>query len=167
MNAEYSYTVESQSEFRDQEEVCSFLTDHWGDVNIASKGKLIDASKITRVIARDSKGRLVGLATFKPDKDGSCELVSIDATIQGVGIGSALLQLVEHAAKEYGCDTIWLITTNNNTHAQSFYEHKGFERVAIHENALALSRQLKPGIPTHDDSGRSIKDEWEYQKTLV
>lgn len=125
MNAAYTFSIESPTEAQDQEEVSSFLEEHWGDVNIASHGKLIDASKLPRVIARDAHGTLVGLATFHPEENNQCELVSIDATLQGIGLGSTLLDRVETAAKQAGCTSLWLITTNNNQQAQSFYEHKG------------------------------------------
>ena len=166
-NRGYTFTIESEPDPQSQDEISAFLTEHWGEPNIVSRGKVTDASSLPRVIARDTDGFLVGLATYHLGENESCELVSIDATIQSIGIGSGLLNRVERIAKEAGCHTIWLITTNNNTAAQEFYTHKGYKRVAIHKNALERSRQLKPGIPTHDENGVPISDEWEYQKNLV
>ena len=50
-------------------------------------------------------------------------------------------------AKENGCKRLWLITTNDNMEALTFYQKRGFSLVAVHVGSLAESRKLKPQIP--------------------
>ena len=82
-------------------EVDRLLQERWGSVMIVSKGKMVDAGLSQRITARDSGGKLIGLATFKVDKENnSCEIVSIDALVFRAGIGSKLLLEVENEAKK-------------------------------------------------------------------
>lgn len=159
------YSVETDNSQRD--DVIKFLEKHWGSVNIVSKGKITDASKLPRIIARDSEGKIVGLATFEPDlKTNSCELVSIDAVIQRKGIGSNLMNRVKEAAKNIGCKKLWLITTNDNIEGAGFYIKNGFRLMAVHLNALDKSRELKPQIPKIGKNGIPLLDEWEFETSL-
>lgn len=149
-------------------EIVSFLSEHWGSKDIVSRGKITDASILPRVTARDKSDKLIGLATYSTDsKSNSCELVSIDSTIQGQGIGSQLLTRVENEAKQAGCRKIWLITTNDNLEASAFYARKGFRLVHVHLDALDESRKLKPSIPKTGNHGIPLQDEWEFEKSLL
>ncbi|MFH1971352.1 MAG: GNAT family N-acetyltransferase [Patescibacteria group bacterium] len=152
---------------KNSEEISKFLLEHWSSESIASKGKITDASKISRVIVRNEKGKIIGLATFLiNEKDKSCELVSIDALIERKGIGSGLIKSVEKAAKENGCSKVWLVTTNDNYEAAIFYIKNGYRLIEIHKDALDISRKLKPQIPTKGKYGIPMQDEWEFEKSL-
>ena len=65
------------------------------------------------------------------------------------------------------CSRIWLVTTNDNEHAQHFYENRGFKRVAVHEGALVESRRLKPEIPVIGLNCIEMRDEIEYELRLA
>jgi N-acetylglutamate synthase-like GNAT family acetyltransferase len=148
-------------------EVSLFLADRWGGVDIVSKGKITDASKVSRVIARDNNNELIGLATYEINPNGkSCELISIDSAVPRQGIGGKMLKMVENAAKQAGCKTIWLVTTNNNNIGQRFYDKMGYSLVATHKGAVEEARKLKPSIPLFDQDGLPITDELEYEKRL-
>jgi GNAT superfamily N-acetyltransferase len=167
MTSKTIFTLEKTPESATNAEVIDFLTEHWGSKEIVSRKKLTNASGLPRVIARDQNRKLIGLATYNVnDKLKSCELVSIDAVIQGQGIGSQLLTNVEIAAKEAGCNKIWLITTNDNPEATAFYVKKGYRLVGVHLNALDKSRELKPLIPKIGNHGIPLQDEWEFEKVL-
>jgi DNA-3-methyladenine glycosylase I len=58
---------------------------------------------------------------------------------------------------------IWLITTNDNYTAVSFYQRRGFRVKTIHKNAIEQSRKLKPGIPVTGIEGVSIRDKIEME----
>ena len=145
----------------------NFLKLHWGSVNIVSKGKITNASLISRVMVKDKKDEILGLATFLINNiDNSCELVSIDATSQGKGIGTLLITKVEEVAKEMKVKKIWLVTTNDNYEAAIFYIKKGYRLVKVHKDALAISRKLKPQIPLKGKHNIFLQDEWEFEKLL-
>ena len=65
-----------------------------------------------------------------------------------------------------GCRRVWLITTNDNLRALRFYQRRGFRLVAVHPNALARSRELKPSIPEIGLDGIPLRDELELELTL-
>jgi chloramphenicol 3-O-phosphotransferase len=67
------------------------------------------------------------------------------------------------ALKERGCRRLWLITTNDNTLAQRFYENRGFAVKAVHKDAIAGSRKLKPELPEKGFAGIPIRDEIELE----
>jgi ribosomal protein S18 acetylase RimI-like enzyme len=153
---------------KEDPEVTALLQERWNGPEVVSKGKLHNAGLLARVIVKDSCGKIMGLATYRIDKtERSCELVTLDSTGQGRGIGSMLLSAVENAAADAGCKRLWLITTNDNLQAASFYQEKGYERVTIHSNAMEKSRKLKPSIPEVGLNGVPITDEWEFEKQLT
>lgn len=108
---------------------------------------------------------LVGFLTYRLD-DTLCEIIPLDSLTGDQGIGSALLQSVEQAAKEKGCHRIWLVTTNDNIHALRFYQRRGYVLAAVHCNALEISRQLKHQIPLIGNEGIPLRDEIEFEKRL-
>jgi ribosomal protein S18 acetylase RimI-like enzyme len=57
---------------------------------------------------------------------------SLDALIQGRGIGRALMCAVRERYSK-----LWLVTTNDNLHAQRFYSRLGLRLVAVHAGAIA------------------------------
>ena len=85
---------------------------------------------------------------------------------ENIGIGSALLDAVKDAAKKQGCKLLWLITSNDNTHALKFYQKYGLKLVAVHRDAIAKSRRLKPEIPLTGKDGIEIRDEIELEMIL-
>jgi len=90
----------------------------------------------------------------------------MNAIIQGRGIGTALLKAVERVAHKLRCKKIWLITTNDNIDAIRFYQQKRFRIVTIHQNAIEVSRRLKPEIPFIGNYGIPIKDEVVLEKII-
>ena len=141
MKSSVTYISEEIPNAANNEEVASFLTEHWGSNNIVSCGKITNASILPRIIARDESGKLVGLATYAIDEvSKSCELVSIDSIFEGRGIGSRLLEQIEMAAKKRYCIKVWLITTNDNLKAAAFYVKHGYRLVDVHLDALDKSR---------------------------
>lgn len=148
--------------------IASFLTRHWGSPFIVSKGKKVNAALLPRIVARDSRGNLIGLATYAVDREhASCELVSIDAIHPNKGTGSLLLRAVEGEARKAGCARLWLITLNDNPEAVAFYVKRGFCLVGVHRNAVEHSRLLKPEIPKTGNHGIPLLDEWEFEKKLI
>ncbi|MCX6705701.1 MAG: hypothetical protein NTV24_01170 [Candidatus Woesebacteria bacterium] len=49
--------TEIRPKLENNKKVKKFLSSHWGSFYIASKGKLTDASKISRVMVKDNLGQ--------------------------------------------------------------------------------------------------------------
>ena len=107
-------------------------------------------------------GDKVGLLTYEI-LDAECEIVTLDSVRPGAGVGSALVQAVNTAARRAGCRRLWLVTTNDNLHALGFYQRRGFAIVAVHRDAVEQARRIKPQIPRVGQRGIPIRDELELE----
>jgi len=144
--------------------VSSLLEELWGSTSIVTRGKIHKTAELPGFLAIQENVP-VGVVTYHLDgKD--CEIVSLNSTIEGMGIGSALIEAVKNVAAEAGCKRLWLITTNDNTASLRFYQKKGFLLVAVHRNAIELSRKLKPEIPLVGNDGLPLRDEIELELIL-
>jgi ribosomal protein S18 acetylase RimI-like enzyme len=81
-------------------------------------------------------------------------------------VGSALMAAAQETARAAGCKRLWLITTNDNTHALRFYQRRGLKIAAVYVNAVEISRRLKPEIPLNGYDGIPLRDEIELEITL-
>lgn len=131
---------------------------------MVSRGRLHDPSTLPGFAAFVGDD-LVGAATYRTDGP-DCELVTIDAVVEGAGIGTALVEAVARAARGHGCTRLWLITTNDNLRALRFYQRRGFRLAALHRDALETSRRLKPSIPQTGLHGIPLRDELELERSL-
>ena len=95
-----------------------------------------------------------------------CEILVLQSILENQGIGSALIKAVLNKAKQAYCETVWLITTNDNIHAIRYYQKFGFELAAVHINAIEESRKLKPTIPFFGNEKIPLKHEFEFQYKL-
>ena len=127
---------------------------------VASCGVLHDPLQLPGFVAW-AKGARIGLATYRYDGE-ECELVTLDSSTQNVGAGTALIEAVLQAAAVAGCREVWLITTNDNTHALRFYQKRGFRIREIRPGAVDEEREtIKPEIPKRGNDGIPISDEIE------
>jgi ribosomal protein S18 acetylase RimI-like enzyme len=141
------------------------LADSWGSVFMVSRSVLHNLSDAPGLVACD-EGKRVGLLLYRIDGD-ECEIMSLDSLKEGIGVGTALLSVMRQTAREAGCKRLWLITTNDNTHALRFYQKRGFRLVALYPNALDDSRLLKPEIPLIGLDEIPLRDEIELEITLL
>jgi len=137
---------------------------HFASTRVVSRGRLYDARTLSGFVAL-LDGQPVGVATWRFEND-ECELVTIDSVIEGIGAGTILIEAVRRTAESAGCSRLWLVTTNDNTPALRFYQRRGFQLVALHRNALDVSRQLKPEIPLVGLNGIPLRDEIELEILL-
>jgi ribosomal protein S18 acetylase RimI-like enzyme len=148
----------------DRNWVESFIKSHWGSEIVVARGRLIRPAELEGFAAFKGKNA-VGLLTYQiegPD----CEIVTIDSTAEGEGIGTSLFDAMKERAKRKGCRRLWLITTNNNLSALGFYQRRGFHLIALYPNALEASRKLKPQISMKGANGIPIRDELELELEL-
>jgi len=137
------------------------LKENWGSVNIVTRGKIYDASKFPGFVAEDEE-TIYGFITYRQEGD-EIEIISLNSFKERIGIGSSLVNAVKEMAEIKSRKKIWLITTNDNYPAVSFYQRRGFNVKKIHKNAIEKSRKLKPEIPTHGVGGVPIRDEIEME----
>ena len=137
---------------------------HWGDTIIVAHGKIYHPQTLPGFVAI-LKGNRVGLLTYALEEE-QCEIVTLDSTKPGIGIGTLLINAVAQAARASGCRRLWLITTNDNLHALHFYQKRGFRLVTIHRNAVDVARQLKPRIPLIGNDQIALHDEIELEMML-
>ena len=149
----------------DREWVESIFREHWGAEFIVSRGRRHFAADLNGFYACDEQGNRVGLVAHRIDGI-ECEMVCLNAFAQFGGIGSALVDATRDAAKASGCTRLWLITTNDNIDAIRFYQRRGFRLIAVHANAIEISRLMKPSIPEIGNFGIPLRDELEFEMRL-
>lgn len=149
----------------DRDWAARFFEEHWHSAKIVTRGRIHYADELPGFIAVQQEGKPVGLVTYRIDGD-ECEIVTMNSLIQGVGIGSALLDAVKDVAASDQCKRLWLVTTNDNIAALRFYQKRGFSLVAVYRNALEQSRRLKPEIPLVGIDGIPLRDEIELELLL-
>jgi N-acetylglutamate synthase-like GNAT family acetyltransferase len=148
----------------DEQWVDILLQDWWAGSNIITRGKTHHVDEYPGFVALQEKNR-VGLITYHIEGN-ECEITSLNSLGEGRGIGTAMVQAVKEKAREAGCKTIFLITTNDNTSALHFWQKRGFKITAVRLNAIEETRKTKPGIPLANDEGIPIKDEIEMEMVL-
>jgi ribosomal protein S18 acetylase RimI-like enzyme/uncharacterized pyridoxamine 5'-phosphate oxidase family protein len=148
----------------DREWVRQFTIEHWGDTLVVAHGKVYHPETLPGFVAVLKENR-VGLLTYLLEEE-QCEIVTLDSTKPGIGIGTLLIKAVTQAAREAGCKRLWLITTNDNLHALRFYQKRGFTLVSIYRNAVDAARQMKPRIPLIGDDQIPLHDEIELEMML-
>lgn len=95
--------------------VSEFFQKHWGSTEMVISSGIYDCSDLAGFAFMNEQQMMIGLITYIM-REGDCEIISLDSTVEGKGIGSALVKAVEQAAVEQGCTSISLITTNDNLH---------------------------------------------------
>jgi N-acetylglutamate synthase-like GNAT family acetyltransferase len=136
----------------------------FGGEFVVSRSEVHDPHKLPGFIACEGRER-VGLATYCI-YGGECELVTIDALCQYMGVGTLLLERVEEVAREAGCAKIWTITTNDNLDAQRFFQKRGYVISQVRLGGMTKIRLLKPNVPRVGYYGIPVRDEIEFEKRL-
>lgn len=149
----------------DSQWVKAWICEHWGDEIIVVHGMVYHPHQYPGYYARMDDG-VVGLITYRMENN-VCEILTLDSLLPGQGIGTGLLNAVRNTARGAGCKRIWLITTNDNLQAISFYQHRGFEQAAVHTGAVERARKIKPSIPIYGKNGIPIQDEIEFEEILL
>jgi GNAT superfamily N-acetyltransferase len=143
----------------------SFLLQHFRSTRVVSRGVMHQADELPGFIAT-FRGERSALLTYFVTND-ELEVVSLHSAITGRGLGSRLLAAARDHARELQCRRLWLITTNDNEAAISFYSHWGMQLAAVHRGAIAESRKLKPEISFFGIGGCPIEDEVEFELLLA
>ncbi len=148
----------------DRPRVEEFLRKQWGSDRMVCHGVLFYPATLAGFGVFD-EGVLVGLATYEV-RDDECEIVTLNSTRRGEGIGTELVAAVVETARGRALLRVSLITTNDNLNALRFYQKRGFVLAALHVNAMQGYRQLKPEIPLLGEHGIPIRDAIELELPL-
>jgi len=143
----------------DRDEVARFIEHHWGSTKVMSSGKVWYPHEQQGFIERiNDESRIVGLITFRIDGL-EMEILTLNATRQGQGIGTSLLLATIDEARSRGIERVWLTTTNDNMRAVAMYQRLGFRLVQVNVGAVDEARKIKPQIPEQGNDGIPIHDE--------
>ncbi len=141
-----------------------FWKDRWGDEFVVGHGVVYYPDALDGFIAIDGT-EWIGLITYFFSGE-DCEIVSIDSTREGRGIGTKLINAALAEARHHNCKRVFLVTTNDNLNALGFYQKRGFEMVKINRGALNESRKIKPSIPLIGMHNIPLRDEIELEIPL-
>ena len=107
-------------------------------------------------LVADVDGERAGAATWLADGD-EWEVVTVNAAVEGAGVGRALLEAVRSQAEAAGARRVWLVTTDDNPGALAFYERLGMRRGRVHTGFVDTVRVHKPRSAGYRDA---IELEW-------
>lgn len=141
----------------DRDDLAAFIERHWGSKMVMSRGRKFFPHEQEGFVERRN-GDIVGVLTYHVDDEGM-EILTLNATLEGQGIGSALMLSAIHKARELGCPNVFLTTTNDRLGAIGFYQRMGFRLVGINIGVVDAARKVKPQIPEVGERGIPIHDE--------
>ncbi|HLK14168.1 MAG TPA: GNAT family N-acetyltransferase [Fimbriimonadaceae bacterium] len=153
-----------QATAADEEWVRARLIEYWHGPMIERTDEFIDASELPALIAV-LDARPAGLATVMLHQDHG-EVMTLDSSLEGRGVGSALMTAAEVLVREAGLSEIRVFTANSNLNALGFYQRRGYRMWAIHRDTIARARAQKPEIPLYAENRIRNADEVELRKKI-
>jgi len=145
----------------DRKWMTGLIKARWGEERVIVHGVAFRPAELPAFVAQQNDER-IGLLTYHADNE-NIEVITIDSLKPRLGVGSKLLDAMKDYARRAGCKRLWTMTTNDNLNTLRFYQKRGFVMVAVHRNALDLSRMMKPIIPTIGKDGIPLRDEVELE----
>ena len=130
---------------------------HWGGEPLIIRGKEYFPSRLGGIIALRGE-QVVGFLIYDIQNN-VCEIVVFEVFEKFKGIGTSILAKLKEIAKSKNCNTLYVMTTNDNLDALRFYQRRGFRICGINLNSMEISRKMKPSIPEIGDYGIPIRDE--------
>ena len=149
-----------------KDKINAFFIKQWGSPEMVISSGFFDCTTLEGFAVLNKYREIIGYISYVITES-ECEVISLDSMEEGKGIGSALIQEVEHMAKERSCQKIKLITTNDNLHALKFYQKRGYCLSALLKGAVDRARERKPEIPQLGNDGIPIRDEILLSKWLI
>jgi len=110
----------------------------------------IDDERIVGTIVVEPPSNLHGSPWYELPRVGSVHQFGVDPVIQGLGVGSRLLQVAEERAAAMGCEELALDTPETADDLIAFYTRRGY-RIVEHAQwpetnyrSVILSKRLAP-----------------------
>jgi glyoxylase-like metal-dependent hydrolase (beta-lactamase superfamily II) len=149
----------------DRATVEAILFDEWGsDIQVVN-GKLYRATELPGFLTEQGE-HVVGLVTYRFVDDG-CEITTLNSMAPGRGVGRRLIDCVIENARQADCRRVTVVTTNDNWPAQRLYQLAGFVLAEVRIDAVERSRELKTSIPLTGIDDMPIRDELEFELSLI
>jgi ribosomal protein S18 acetylase RimI-like enzyme len=142
----------------------SVLLEQWGGEPIVGRGRAHRVEDLEGLVALIGEER-VGVLTYCIDAD-VCEIVTLNAFREGVGVGRALIEAVAERARAAGAGTLLVMTTNDNVGALRFYQRAGFHLNELRSGAVEEARRVKPTIPLVGTDQIPVRDELDLVRDL-
>lgn len=142
----------------DREEVARFIERHWQSRVVMSGGRSFHPHLEQGFIERRGE-EIVGLLTYRFDDDGCMEILTLNSTLEGQGIGSLLMLSAIDRARQSDCKKIWLTTTNDRLRVVDFHQRLGFRLTHVKLGVVEEARKIKPQIPLTGERGVPVRDE--------
>lgn len=96
----------------------------------------------TNVIGYCKINRKDAQTEFKDDASMEVERIYLDASYQGKGLGTEMLNQIKAMAEEEGIKYVWLGVWEKNPDAIRFYQRNGFEIFSAHEFQMGDEVQM-------------------------
>lgn len=138
--------------------ITQFFATQWGSAEMVISSGVYQGDELDGYAALDADEDIVGLITYVY-REQELEIISLDSLNEGQGTGGQLLEMVEQEAKRLHCESVKLITTNDNLRALKFYQKRGYRLQTIYPDAVVEARKVKPQIPLHGYDDIPICDE--------
>lgn len=126
--------------------ITQFFGTQWGSAEMVISSGVYQGDELDGYATLDADEDIVGLITYVY-REQELEIISLDSLNEGQGIGGQLLAMVEQEAKCLHCESVKLITTNDNLRALKFYQKRGYRLQMIYPDAVLEARKIKPQIP--------------------
>jgi ribosomal protein S18 acetylase RimI-like enzyme len=137
----------------------ALLDDALGGRVQARLGEVVDVLGASGAAAWDGPD-LAGVATWTVEGPRAEVLViAVAEPSRGLGVAGALVEVAVTSARQAGCHTVWLVTTNDNLEALRLYQRHGFRLTTLRPGAVDAARRLKPSIPRTGAHGIPLRDE--------
>ena len=140
------------------------LVERWGGEPIVGRGRANRVDDLEGLVALIGDER-VGVLTYRISVD-VCEIITLDAFREGVGVGRALIEAVTERARTAGASTLLVMTTNDNVGALRFYQRAGFRLNELRCGAADEARRVKPTIPLIGHDHIPIRDELDLVRNV-
>jgi len=127
----------------------ALIEEAWGIPVVTPIAAYHDPERHDGVVA-ELEGERAGVVTYVRD-DAEWEIVTVIATVEGVGIGRAMLEHARTLADAAGAARLWLITTGD-TGAAAFYEQLGMTLARTHRDFVDVVRRAKPSTGGYRDA---------------
>lgn len=140
------------------------MTKAWGSETVVAS-KSFNTLELPGFIA-EINGKNLGVLIYNIARN-KLEIVSLNSTEEGKGVGSGLIEKGKELTKEMKLKSVWLVTSNDNIDALKFYQRRGFRITKVYPNAIDKARKLKPNIPKIGNYGIPLRDALELEYKIV
>lgn len=138
---------------------------HWDCPTIRSRDVPYEVERLPALVAWLA-GQRVGHLTYSFLDSNECEVVTLSATVEDRGVGTALLSAAIDEARRHGCRRVFLTTTNDNLRALRFYQRRGWRLVAVLPGMIDRYRERGKAIPEVGLNDIPLHDEIELEYRL-